>query len=192
MKAYLREIIAYELILSNFSNNGLFETLVPIYIGFCFNMQIGEINKDVFLMSCIWIQPLPVTSHWWLKNSGFWEKRCVWTRSNRWVIYFGFNPWIWRKYTKNFIAFLFFVVYDIFSKQLMGLVQWWVMFYYFGGDRITFQSYFNYFSYKLLFLQYHTPRNVKKKSKFLYWLSPNSGVEKDLVFFLIICKLHRV
>ena len=158
MKAYLREIIAYELILSNFSNNGFFETLVPIYIGFCFNMQIGEIHKDVFLMSCVWIQPLRVTSHWWLKNSGFWEKRCVWTRSNRWVIYFCFNPWIWRKYTKNFIAFLFFVVYDIFSKQLMGLVQWWVMFYYFGGDRITFKVtsitfLTSYFSYNIIHLE---------------------------------------
>ena len=117
--------------------------LLWIYIGFCFNLENGEIHKNLLPMLCIWIQPLPVTSHWWLKNSGFWEKRCVWTRSNRWVIYFGFNPWIWRKYTKNFIAFLIFVVYDIISKNLMDLVHWWVMFYLFGGDKITFQSYFN-------------------------------------------------
>ena len=33
-------------------------------------------------------------------------------------------PWILRKYTKNFHCFfLFFVVYDIISKNLMGLVH---------------------------------------------------------------------
>ena len=118
--------------------------LLSIYIGFCFNLQNGEIHKNVLPMPCIWIQPLPVTSHWWIKNSGFRERKGVFEPVATFV--FVLIPWILRKYTKNFHCFfflLFFDVYDIISKNLMGLVHWWVMLYLFGGDGITFKSYFN-------------------------------------------------
>ena len=119
--------------------------LLWIYIGFCFNLENGEIHKNLLPMLCIWIQPLPVTSHWWLKNSDFWERKGVFEpgATGGWFI-FVLIPWILRNCTNNFRCFfLFFVVYDIISKNLMDLVHWWVMFYLFGGDKITFQSYFN-------------------------------------------------
>ena len=89
--------------------------LLSIYIGFCFNLQNGEIHKNVLPISCIWIQPLPVTSHCRLKNSGFRERKGVFelVGTGGWFI-FVLTPWILRKYTKKFsLFFLFFVVYDI-------------------------------------------------------------------------------
>ena len=116
--------------------------LLSIFIGFRFNLQNGEIYKNVLPMPCIWIQALPVTSHWWIKNPGFRERTVLFEP----VATFSFVsiPWILRKYTKNFRCFfLLFLVYDIISKTLMGLVHWWVMLYLFVGDGITFKSYFN-------------------------------------------------
>ena len=110
--------------------------LLSIYIGFCFNLQNGEIHKNVLPMPCIWIQPLPITSHWWIKNSGFRERKGVFEPVATFI--FVLISWILRKYTKNVHCFfLFFVVSDIISKNLMGLVYWWVMLYLFGGDGIT-------------------------------------------------------
>ena len=100
--------------------------LLSIYIGFCFNLQNGEIHKNVLPMPCIWIQPLPVTSHWWIKNSGFRERKGVFEPVATFILVL--IPWILRKYTKIFIVFfLLFVVYDIISKNLMSLVHWWVI-----------------------------------------------------------------
>ena len=115
--------------------------LLSIYIGFCFNLQNGEIHKNVLPMPCIWMQPLPVTSHWWIKNSGFRERKGVFEPVATFI--FVLIPWFYVSIQKIFIVFFVFCCLRYNRKNLMGLVHWWVMPYLFVGDGITFKSYLN-------------------------------------------------